>query len=96
MDDIIDKLTQLGVQRIIPMFTDRVNVEWGPQQRQKHFLRWRKIGISASEQSGRAYLPDISEIKDIKEVLAQAAKFDLKLIPTLLDRKLSQERYWSL
>ncbi|MDD4907758.1 MAG: RsmE family RNA methyltransferase [Candidatus Omnitrophica bacterium] len=88
MDDIIDKLTQLGVQRIIPMFTDRVNVEWGPQQKQKHLLRWRKIGISASEQSGRAYLPDISEIMDIEEVLAQAAKFSLKLIPTLLDRKL--------
>jgi 16S rRNA (uracil1498-N3)-methyltransferase len=88
MDDIIDKLTQLGAQRIIPMFTERVNVAWGQQQRQKHLCRWRKIGISASEQSGRAYLPDISEIQDIEEVLAQSGNYDLKLIPTLLDRKL--------
>ena len=89
MDDIIDKLTQLGVQRIIPMFTERVNVAWGQQQRQKHLCRWRKIGISASEQSGRAYLPDISQIQDVGEVLAQSEKYDLKLIPTLLDRKIS-------
>ena len=89
MDDIIDKLTQLGAQRIIPMFTERVNVAWGQQQRQKHLCRWRKIGISASEQSGRAYLPDISQIQDIKEVLAQSGSYDLKLIPTLPERKAS-------
>jgi len=89
MDDIIDKLTQLGVNSIIPMLTERVNVEWDQQQRQKHIARWRKIAISACEQSGRAYLPFIEEIKDFKTVIAKSKDFDLKLIPNLIDKKIA-------
>ncbi len=89
MDDIIDKLSQLGARRVIPMFTERVNVDWGEQQKEKHLLRWRKIAISAAEQSGRAYLAEISPVQDIKDVLEHCAGYSLKLIPTLPGRKVS-------
>lgn len=87
MDDIIDKLTQLGAASIIPMLTQRVNVEWGQQQRNKHAARWRKIAISACEQSGRAYLPVIEDIVEFKTVIAKKGDFDLKLIPNLTHKK---------
>lgn len=95
MDDIIDKLTQLGVDSITPMFTERVNVQWGQQQRHKHMARWRKIAISACEQSGRAYLPVVEEIGDFKEVVAKSERFDLKLIPNLSDKKLTLKEVFS-
>lgn len=83
MDDIIDKLIQLGVNRIIPLLTEHTVVRWNGEQRQKHHQRWQKIALSACKQSQRSDLPVIEPVKEIKEVLLEARDFDLKLIPTL-------------
>ena len=83
MDDIIDKLTQLGVDRIIPLLTKRTIVNLNDKKKETKFIRWQKIVFSASQQSQRVTLPVLEPIKDIKEVLAEANNFDLKLIPTL-------------
>lgn len=92
MDDIIDKLTQLGVDRIIPLKTSRVVVKL---DRHKEMLcqgRWKKIAQSASEQAQRNTLPVIDAVKDISEVLSESGDFDLKLIPTLgTERKALKE-----
>ncbi len=82
MDDIIDKLTQLGVDSIIPLVTERANIQ-REDMKESRLMRWKKIARSAAEQSGRNRLPLISPIKKISEVLEQAAKYDLKLVPTL-------------
>ncbi len=56
MDLIIQKSIELGVHRIIPVVTER------SQLRNTHKLeRWRKIAISASQQSGRSRIPEILE-----------------------------------
>jgi 16S rRNA (uracil1498-N3)-methyltransferase len=85
MDDIIDKLTQLDVDMIIPMQTERVIVRLdGPGERSdKRLERWRKIGRSAAEQSHRRRLPIVTPVTDLQEVLKQAQDYGLKLIPTL-------------
>ncbi len=86
-DDLVDKLSQLGVDRIIPMITERVIVRWDSNQRQRHHQRWRKIAQAACIQSGRNTLPDIEPIKEINQILACAGSYNLKLIPTLMKRK---------
>jgi 16S rRNA (uracil1498-N3)-methyltransferase len=83
MDDIIDKLTQLGADRIIPMETERVIVKLGQAKKASKLERWKKIAVSASQQSQRAGIPVIDGVKNIQEVLREASSFDLKLIPTL-------------
>jgi 16S rRNA (uracil1498-N3)-methyltransferase len=56
MDFIIQKSTELGVRRIIPLITERSQV------RHTHKTgRWRKIAISASQQSGRDKVPEVGE-----------------------------------
>jgi 16S rRNA (uracil1498-N3)-methyltransferase len=91
MDDIIDKLTQLGVDTIIPLLTERVIIKLESNQ-ESRLERWRKIALSASEQSHRNTLPCLSRIMDFEEVIAQAGEYDLKLIPTLAgDRKTIKE-----
>ena len=57
MDDIVDKLTQLGVERIIPLQTERVIVRLDKQKKQERLARWQKIAISAVKQSQRSKLP---------------------------------------
>jgi 16S rRNA (uracil1498-N3)-methyltransferase len=82
-DDIVDKLTQLGVQRIIPMITQRTVVKIAKDKAEAKIKRWKKIALSASEQSQRSTLAAIEPVMNIRGVLAKAQDFDLKLIPTL-------------
>lgn len=84
MDDIMDKLTQLGVDQIIPLVTERVLIK-AEEVKDTRVVRWNKIVRSAAEQSGRNVLPVISSVMDLSEVLKQAAEYDLKLLPTLTE-----------
>jgi len=89
MDDIIDKLTQLGAARIIPLKTQRTIVKLDEKKKQLRLNHWQKVAQSASEQSQRKSLPIIETIKDIKEVLTETKEYDLKLIPTLTGERKS-------
>ena len=89
MDDIIDKLTQLGVERIIPLKTSRVVIKWDKHKEIKHQKRWKTIAQNASEQCQRNTFPIVDAIKNIGEVLADSDSFDLKLIPTLVGKRKS-------
>lgn len=83
MDDIIDKLTQLGVACIIPLQTERVIVKLDQQKKLQRFQRWEKIAITAVKQSQRSKFVVIKPVTDFKELIANVEDFDLKLIPTL-------------
>jgi 16S rRNA (uracil1498-N3)-methyltransferase len=57
---MIEKATELGVSRIIPMIS--VRTERGlDKAAPKRLERWRRIGLEASQQSRRAHLPEITE-----------------------------------
>jgi len=85
MDEIIDKLTQLGVERIIPIETERTVVKLDKEKKIIRLKRWQKIALNSSQQSQRSKLPIIEPIKDIKELLKEK-NYDLKLIPTLEEK----------
>ena len=82
MDEIIDKLTQLGVDAIIPLVTERVIVKTQGSE-QSRLERWRKIALTASEQSHRNLPPVVSSIRSLREVLAESKQYRLRLVPTL-------------
>ena len=83
MDEIIDKLTQLGVVCIIPLQTERVIVKLDQQKKLQRFQRWEKIAISAVKQSQRSKFVAIKPVTDFKDAIANVQDFDLKLMPTL-------------
>ena len=95
MDDIVDKLTQLGVQRIIPLQTERVIVRLDKQKKAQRLSRWQKIALSASKQSQRSKLPIIDPITGFKDAVLAGSGFDLKLIPTLGGRRESLKEVFS-
>jgi len=86
-DDLVDKLSQLGVDRIIPMLTERVILRWDAHSRLRHRQRWCKIAKQACIQSGRNHLPIIDPVREINQILAHADSYDLRLIPTLSEKK---------
>lgn len=89
MDDIIDKLTQLGVERIIPLETERVIIRLDSGKKKERLERWKKIAVSAAQQSQRRNIPAIEKIQGVKEALDNFKGYDFKLIPTLSGKRVA-------
>lgn len=89
MEDIIDKATQLGVDRIVPLLTERVIARFDKNKKELKQARWQKVALAASLQSQRNNVPRVEPPADFKAVLAEINSFDLKLIPTLAGERKS-------
>lgn len=72
MDWILQKATELGVSRIVPVFTERSVVRLDAKQAERKLQHWRAIAIAACEQCGRNKVPDLTLPVDIHEFLAGA------------------------
>ena len=60
-DLVIQKATELGVSRIIPLDSERADVRLrDAEDAQKRVTRWRRIALEAAKQSGRARVPEIT------------------------------------
>lgn len=79
MDFVIQKATELGVNEITPLFTERCEVHLDENRQDKRWNHWQQIAISACEQCGRSKLPIINQPKIIKDWLLDL-KADLKLM----------------
>jgi len=60
MDWVVQKATELGVTRIVPLFTERSMVHLDEKQALKKVQHWRGIAVSACEQCGRNVVPEIA------------------------------------
>jgi 16S rRNA (uracil1498-N3)-methyltransferase len=71
MDLIVQKATELGVTRIVPLLTERSEVKLDAGRAEKRLLHWRAVAASACEQSGRARLPEIVPARPLESWLAE-------------------------
>ena len=68
MDLILQKLTELGVKRIIPVKMERSVVKIDDKREIKKLSRWRNICKEAAEQSKRNVVPVVDNIKCLKDL----------------------------
>jgi 16S rRNA (uracil1498-N3)-methyltransferase len=66
MDFIIQKSTELGIKRIIPLITDRTIVKDTGK-----VTRWMKIARSAAQQSGREQIPEVLPPAEFHEFIRE-------------------------
>jgi len=59
MDWILQKATELGVAKIVPVITERTEVKLDEDRAERRIAHWRAVIASACEQSGRTRLPEI-------------------------------------
>lgn len=59
MDLIVQKATELGVMRIVPLLTERSEIRLDAGRAEKRLAHWQAIAASACEQSGRASVPEV-------------------------------------
>lgn len=77
---IIQKCTELGVSRIVPVFTDRSVVKLDDGKSQKKVQRWQKIADQASQQAQRVTLPEIVAPMGWKQALSEMGASGLTLV----------------
>ena len=83
-DLIIQKATELGVSRIVPLVTRYADVKLDDQQTARRSERWRRISLEAVKQCGRRKLVEITATRTLREFLGAvglASPARLTLLP---------------
>jgi 16S rRNA (uracil1498-N3)-methyltransferase len=71
MDFILQKAVELGVKRIIPLLTERSKIKLDEHSKIKRLEHWKAVVVSACEQCGRNYLPEILPPLSLKQWLQE-------------------------
>lgn len=79
LDDVIQKCTELGVHKIVPVLTKRCVSRPNPAQAQKKLLRCNKIALEAAQQSGRGAVPAVEPMVTLEEA-ARLSSAQVKLL----------------
>jgi 16S rRNA (uracil1498-N3)-methyltransferase len=80
MDWVMQKATELGVTRIVPVITGRTVVKLDERQGERKVEHWRAIVIAACEQSGRNRVPEVAAPCAFHEVLRSGDAGGKKLL----------------
>jgi 16S rRNA (uracil1498-N3)-methyltransferase len=78
---LLEKITEMGVSSIIPLITQRT-------ERDKiRYDRWHNILVSAIQQSQQFHLPELKEAAPFRQVLAESAGMEQRLLAHCIDEK---------
>jgi len=80
MDWVIQKATELGTSRIVPLFTKRSMVRLDEKQADRKLQHWRAVAIAACEQCGRNRIPELAAPVDFFDVLPAEASGATRLL----------------
>ena len=81
MDIIIQKGTELGVSRVVPLICSRAVVKLDGERALRKSERWQRIALEAAKQCRRPDVPEVSGPADLARVLAALPEKSLALIP---------------
>jgi 16S rRNA (uracil1498-N3)-methyltransferase len=70
MDWLVEKATELGVTRVVPLLTERTVVRLQGERAARRVAHWQAIAAAACEQSGRDLLPRIEPVQSLQEWLS--------------------------
>src|SRR5215469_7838173 len=80
MDLVVQKATELGVTRLVPVLTERSVVRLDEEQSDRKSSHWRAIVTAACEQCGRNRLPEVALPAQLREFLRQPAGESVRLL----------------
>ena len=79
MEEVIDKITQLGASFYLPINMERCNVKFNDEKLDRKMERMNKIAKEAAEQSHRTSLLIVEKPISFKEMINLKDKYDLCL-----------------
>ena len=79
MDYAVHKDTEMGMQQMFPLFSERCEVKLSTDRQDKRIRHWQQVAISACEQSGRCKVPTIGAPQTLEQWVKQEDA-ELKLV----------------
>ena len=92
METIVEKATELGASRVVPLITERVVSQLDAQRSDSKHEKWQLTAIESIKQCGSPWLPQIDAPKRLHEILKEAGSFDVAFVASL--RGGSHIRQW--
>lgn len=89
MELIIQKSTELGASKFVPVNLKRCIVKLNDKDAKKKIERWQKISEVAAKQSGRDIIPKIEDIATLENVKDEIKNYDLFLVAYEQEKELS-------
>ena len=83
LESIIQKATELGVSRIVPLQTERVVGQIPQAQAARKRDKWQLIAIEAVKQCGSLWLPKVESPCTLRKFLDRHETFELSFIGSL-------------
>ncbi len=83
MDAIVQKATELGVSRVVPLLSERVVGQLDNEEAVHKAEKWRLVAREAVKQCGSAWLPDVEPPITPDQFLARKENIELPLIASL-------------
>jgi 16S rRNA (uracil1498-N3)-methyltransferase len=68
MDWLVEKATELCADRIVPTIFKRTMIKFDDREKDKQ-ERWKRITVEASRQSGRFFIPEVTEPTPLRGIL---------------------------
>lgn len=80
MEYIIQKNTELGVKKFVPVAMKRSIVKLDEKEAKKKVERWQKIAESAAKQSGRDFIPKVEMPINVLKLSEEISKYDIMVL----------------
>lgn len=80
MDGLVRQITELGITRWIPFFSERSVSRPDEKRLQTRLTRWKKIAKESLKQCRRGRVPEIAETVSFESVLDLSLASDIKII----------------
>ncbi len=94
MEAIIQKATELGAARIVPLLSERVVSKLAGDDAAHRTFKWRLVAQEAVKQCGAPWLPEIDPPLTPAQFLARQEAFDLALIASLASGSRPARQYF--
>jgi 16S rRNA (uracil1498-N3)-methyltransferase len=83
IESIIEKATELGAARIVPLLSEHVVTALKPAQAAQKAGKWQLVAVEAIKQCGAPWLPRVETPVSIQQFLGRKEVFELALIGSL-------------
>lgn len=62
LDEVVQRLSEVGVDRLVPVHSERSEVRLSGERADRALARWRSVALAAGKQSRRARLLEVSPV----------------------------------
>ena len=96
IEDIIEKATELGVSRVVPLVTERVVARFDEGEALARQAKWQTVAVEAIKQCGQPWLPLVEKPQTLPTALSRPEKIQFQLAASLRPDSKHPRNYFSV